>query len=112
MYTKAKVLQNPSLCFQTIFKNKIRTRIFGGFMVPLFELLSGVNSGKTSTDRRPDGMPVGRPFEKGESGNPAGRPKGSIDIMHRVHAPTGGGQGSCFDLIGASSPHERSDMRD
>lgn len=26
-------------------------------------------------DKREDGMPIGTPFKKGESGNPAGRPK-------------------------------------
>ena len=28
--------------------------------------------------------PRGRPFKKGQSGNPAGRPKGSVSIMTRV----------------------------
>jgi hypothetical protein len=37
------------------------------------------NSGKTVA-RRPDGMPVGTPFEKGKCANPNGRPKGSISL--------------------------------
>src|SRR5262245_41627004 len=41
------------------------------------------NSGRTA-ERRPDGMPVGTPFEKGKSGNDAGRPKGTVSLSLRI----------------------------
>lgn len=37
------------------------------------------SSDKTA-GRRPDGMPVGTPFPKGKSGNPAGRQPGCVSI--------------------------------
>lgn len=33
-------------------------------------------SSGSAAERRPDGMPKGKPFEPGQSGNPAGLPKG------------------------------------
>lgn len=44
-----------------------------------------VNSGK-SVAKRPDGMPVGKPFAKGKSGNEAGRPPGIPNLEARVRA--------------------------
>jgi hypothetical protein len=37
------------------------------------------NSGEAAA-KRPDGLPVGIPFSRAKSGNPAGRPKDSISI--------------------------------
>jgi hypothetical protein len=42
------------------------------------------NSGRTAADKRPDGMPVGTPFKKGESGNPNGRPAGIPDLKTHI----------------------------
>jgi hypothetical protein len=41
------------------------------------------SSGKAA-ERRPDGMPVGTPFSKGKSGNPAGLPKGYVSLATRI----------------------------
>lgn len=48
------------------------------------------NRGRTAA-KRPDGLPVGKPFEPGKSGNPNGRPKGAVDIMTRVQNLLEGG---------------------
>ena len=36
------------------------------------------NSGVSAAALREDGIPVGTPFKAGQSGNPVGRPKGSV----------------------------------
>jgi hypothetical protein len=44
---------------------------------------------------RPDGLPIGKPFSRGCSGNPAGRPPAAVDIaaLAREHGP------QCIDVL-------------
>lgn len=41
------------------------------------------NSGDAAA-KRPDGMPVGTPFQPGQSGNPNGKPKGTVHLSTRI----------------------------
>jgi len=45
-----------------------------------------VNSVVSVGKKRKDGMPVGKPFPKGNSGNPDGRPVGTLSLSTRVRA--------------------------
>lgn len=45
-----------------------------------------MNSGEAAAKKRPDGLPVGKPFPKGKSGNEAGRPVGIPNLESRVRA--------------------------
>jgi hypothetical protein len=49
----------------------------GGFVIPQLWLTSAGEQQETVV-KRPDGMPVGKPFQPGRSGNKAGRPDGQI----------------------------------
>jgi uncharacterized protein DUF5681 len=49
-----------------------------------------VNSGKAAA-KRTDGMPVGTPFQPGQSGNAAGRPKGALNLSTHIRNILEGG---------------------
>lgn len=57
--------------------------------VPARKKASKKSSGDTAKQRRPDGMPQGREWKKGQSGNPAGLSKARREVIDGIRAMLG-----------------------
>ena len=56
-------------------------------------------SGKRKPGFQPGHKPIGRPFQKGVSGNPAGRPRTTIDFEREMRSTEGAYAGAIIEMV-------------